>query len=226
MALILSIETSTDVCSVALHEKGVLQVHQVHQVEKSHSTLLPKIALDICREIQKKINDIDAVAVSGGPGSYTGLRIGFSVAKGFAYSLQKPVLTVPTLDIMIEAVRGQFQGQYFLGAMMDARRMEVYIKVENEKGTEIWAPQAKILTPDSFDSFEKPLYLFGNGMPKFRTLSESENLFFIDDIIPEARHMGRMAFYKFEQGQLEDVAYCEPEYLKKWQTTTPKKKFI
>ena len=226
MALILSIETSTNVCSVALHANGILVSHQVHQVEKSHSSLLPGIALEICQEKNKSLQDLNAIAISEGPGSYTGLRIGFSTVKGLAYTLEVPAISVPTMDIMLEALRGKCKGEHYLCAMMDARRMEVYTKMEDHKGGEVWKVQPKILDESTFREFEKPVYLFGNGMPKFRDIVTQENLIFIDDIFPDAANMGRMALKRFEKGRFEDVAYFEPNYLKEWRTTTPKKKLV
>lgn len=226
MALILSIETSTNVCSVALHREGSLLTSQVHQVDKSHSSLLPGIALEICEEASVSLNDVDAFAVSEGPGSYTGLRIGVSTAKGFSFTLNKPIISVPTMDIYLEAVRGKFKGEFFLCPMMDARRMEVYTKMEDQEGNLVWELQPKILEEDSFKEFEKALYLFGNGMPKFREITNQENLIFIDDIYPDAKNMGRIAWEKYQTEDFEDVAYFEPNYLKEWRTTTPKKQLI
>lgn len=226
MALILSIETSTNVCSVALHREGSLLTSQVHQVDKSHSSLLPGIAIEICEEANVTLNDVDAFAVSEGPGSYTGLRIGVSTAKGFSFTSNKPIISVPTMDIYLEAVRGKLKGEFFLCPMMDARRMEVYTKMEDEKGVLIWDLQPKILEEDSFKEFEKSLYLFGNGMPKFREITNQENLIFIEDIYPDAKNMGRIAWEKYQAEDFEDVAYFEPNYLKEWRTTTPKKQLI
>ncbi|WP_370089053.1 tRNA (adenosine(37)-N6)-threonylcarbamoyltransferase complex dimerization subunit type 1 TsaB [Ekhidna sp.] len=226
MALILCIETSTMVCSVALHRDGELLSNQTHQVEKSHSSLLPGIGLDICKEANVKFNDLDAVAVSAGPGSYTGLRIGVSTAKGICYTLKKKLIAIPSLDVMAEAVRGKFLGEHLLCPMMDARRMEVYTQIEDQDGQVIWDLQPKILDDESFKEFKQPLYLFGDGMPKFREISNQENLIFIDDIFPDAVNMGRLAFEKFQKEEFEDVAYFEPNYLKEWRTTTPKKQLL
>ncbi|MEQ6167878.1 MULTISPECIES: tRNA (adenosine(37)-N6)-threonylcarbamoyltransferase complex dimerization subunit type 1 TsaB [unclassified Ekhidna] len=226
MALILSIETSTMVCSVALHKNGELLANQVHQVEKSHSSLLPGIGLDVCKEANVTFNDLDAVAVSSGPGSYTGLRIGVSNAKGICYTLKKPFIAIPSLEIMTEAVRGKFLGDHLLCPMMDARRMEVYTQMEDQNGKKIWDLQPRILDENTFNDFKKPLYLFGDGMPKFREIANQDNLIYIDDIFPEAQNMGRLAQEKFDNEDFEDVAYFEPNYLKEWRTTTPKKQLL
>lgn len=214
------------VCSVALHQDGDLVADQVHQVEKSHSSLLPGIGLEVCEEGNVKFDDLDAVAVSSGPGSYTGLRIGVSTAKGICYTLNKHLIAIPSLDVMTEVVRGKFLGDHFLCPMMDARRMEVYTQVENQNGELIWELAPKILEEDSFKEFELPLYLFGDGMPKFREIADQKNLIFIDDIFPEAKNMGRLALEKFKNQKFEDVAYFEPNYLKEWRTTTPKKQLL
>lgn len=226
LALILSIETSTKVCSVALHKNGEVLSKQLHQIEKSHSSLLPSIVIDICKEVNVAFEDLNAIAVSSGPGSYTGLRIGVSTAKGFAYTLGIPLIGIPTLDIMLEAVRGKFQGDFYLCPMMDARRMEVYTQMEDQNGSVVWELQPKILDEETFNAFEKPVYVFGDGMPKFREIVQQDNLIFIDDIYPDAVYMGRMAFEHFQKAKFEDVAYFEPNYLKEWRTTTPKKQLI
>lgn len=226
MALILSIETSTMVCSVALHRNGQLLCNQTHQVEKSHSSLLPGIGVEICEEAGLSFKDLDAVAVSSGPGSYTGLRIGVTTAKGIAYTLNKKLLSIPSLDIMSEALRGRFKGDHILCPMMDARRMEVYTQAEDQDGNMLWDLQPKILDENSVAEFTVPTYLFGDGMPKFREIVNQDNLIFIEDIYPDAMHMGRLAESKFMAGLFEDVAYFEPNYLKEWRTTTPKKQLL
>lgn len=226
MALILSIETSTMVCSVALHRDGVLLTNQLHRVEKSHSSLLPGIALDSCKEIGVTFQDLDAVAVSGGPGSYTGLRIGVTSAKGICYTLKKPLIAIPSLDVMTEAVRGKFLGEYFLCPMMDARRMEVYTQLEDQLGKKVIQLQPFILEQNSFEGLEKTIYFFGDGMPKFKDIATNDRFIFIDDVFPDAANMGRMAFEQYENKQFEDVAYFEPNYLKAWRTTTPKKQLL
>lgn len=171
-------------------------------------------------------HDLDAVAVSAGPGSYTGLRIGATTAKGFCYALSIPLIAIDTLDILIETVSSKVQGAHLLCPMLDARRMEVYTKMLDEQGKEIWPLQSKILDKDSFVEFQKTTYIFGNGMPKFREIASQENLVFIDDIYPDASNMGRLAFGRYNSSTFEDVAYFEPNYLKEWRTTTQKKQLL
>ena len=226
MALILSIETSTMVCSAALHRDGELLSDQVHQVEKSHSSLLPGIGLDVCKAANMSFNDLDAVVVSSGPGSYTGLRIGVSTAKGICYTLKKKLISIPSLDVMTEAVRGKFLDDHLLCPMIDARRMEVYLQIEDQDGKRIWDLAPKILDENTFELFTRSLYLFGDGMPKFREIANQENVIFIDDIFPQAKNMGRIALEKFQNDNFEDIAYFQPNYLKEWRTTTPKKQLL
>lgn len=214
------------VCSVALHRDGELLSNQVHQVEKSHSSLLPGIGLHVCKEAGVTFDNLDAVAVSSGPGSYTGLRIGVSSAKGICYSLDKKLISIPSLDVMTEPLRSKFPGDHLLCPMMDARRMEVYTQIEGQNGNEVWPLAPKILDEKTFVEFDLPLYLFGDGMPKFREIVDQDNLIFIDDVFPDAKNMGRMAEEKFQNANFEDVAYFEPNYLKEWRTTTPKKKLL
>ncbi len=211
---------------MALHRDGELLANQIHQIEKSHSSLLPGIGLDICNESNVKFSDLDAVAVSSGPGSYTGLRIGTSTAKGICYTLKKKLIAVPSLDIMAESIRGKFSGNHLLCPMMDARRMEVYTQIEDQNGSVIWNLQPKILDENSFSEFDQPVYLFGDGMPKFKEIANQKNLIFIDDIFPDAVNMGRLALEKYQKEAFEDIAYFEPNYLKEWRTTTPKKQLL
>jgi tRNA threonylcarbamoyladenosine biosynthesis protein TsaB len=226
LALILSIETSTDVCSVALHQEGILLENQLHQIDKSHSSLLPGIAGEILDKAGFAVTDLQAVAVSSGPGSYTGLRIGVTTAKGFCFSSNLPLIQIDTLSILIEALKGKFKGEHNLCPMIDARRMEVYTTVVDQDLNEQWPVQAKILDENSFKEFHKPTYIFGNGMQKFKEIEKQSDLIFIDEIVPDAVNMGRLAFEKFKQSTFEDLAYFEPNYLKEWRTTVPKKQLL
>ena len=226
MSFILSIETSTSTCSVAIHNSGKLIAHQVHQAEKSHSSLLPSIVEELLKDANLSLETLEGIAVSGGPGSYTGLRIGVTTAKGICYALSIPLISVGTLDVMIEAVINKFGGDHYLCPMLDARRMEVYTKVVNQDLKEIWSLQPKVLEERSFSEFTKPTYLFGNGMPKFREISKQENLILIDDIFPDAANMGRISFKKYQSSSFEEIAYFEPNYLKEWRTTVQKKQLL
>ena len=130
------------------------------------------------------------------------------------------------MDVMLEATRGKFKGKHLRCAMMDARRMEVYTKMVDERNNPVWETQPKILDTETFESYQETVCIFGNGMPKFRDIATQSNLEFIDGIVPDAVNMGRIAYDRFTAERFEDVAYFEPNYLKEWRTTTPKKKLV
>ena len=223
MALLLGIETSTNSCSVALHQNEKLLAGKQHFAEKSHASLLPGIAENLLKEAGVAYRDLDGVAVSAGPGSYTGLRVGAASAKAFCYALEIPLLAVGTLDIMVAGVMGRFKGVHYLCPMLDARRMEVYTKLADHQANEIRPACAVVPDPHIFAEWKEPVYVFGNGMPKFRNIAFKKNLIFVDGEYPDARHMGRPAYRKFQQSLFENIVLFEPYYLKKWQTTTRKK---
>ena len=228
MALILSIETSTNVCSVALHANGILVSHQVHQVEKSHSSLLPGIALEICQEKNKSLQDLNAIAISEGPGSYTGLRIGFSTVKGLAYTLEVPAISVPTMDIMLEALRGKCKGEHYLCAMMDARRMEVYVALFNENNQLIRPPQSEIIMEDTFATYLQQghqIILSGNGAEKCKSVLNSPKIQY-NSVKTSSTHLVPLAKEAFINKIFADLAYYEPFYLKPPNITTPKKNIL
>jgi tRNA threonylcarbamoyladenosine biosynthesis protein TsaB len=224
MAIILSIETSTRVCSVAIHQEAVLLAHQSYHLEKSHSHLLPGIVEELLANADCAGRDVSAIAVSSGPGSYTGLRIGVSTAKGLAFGWGLPFIAVPTLEIMTEQVKPFFEEAY-LCAMLDARRMEVYARLSLGP-EEIWNTRALIVEADSFAGIQDgPIYLFGDGAEKTRGVIQQDNVHWIPNIYPDAGFMGRLAFEKFQNEEFEDLAYFEPQYLKPFQAK-PSKKLI
>ena len=222
MSWIISIETSTNICSIALHYQGKLKSSITRQAEKSHSKLLPGLVLETCKKSEISLQDLKAVAVSVGPGSYTGLRIGVSSAKGLCYALSIPVISITSLDSMIEAVKGK--DTYNLCPMIDARRWEVYTKLVDHKGNKIWSEQAKILEENMFQTVPNTTYIFGNGMNKFKEIANQNNLIFVENIFPNASNMGMLAYKKYVLEAFEDLAYFEPNYLKEWQAFTDPKK--
>ena len=204
-----------------MHEDGALLAGECHQIEKSHASLLPGIANEVVKKAGKRLKDLAAVAVSSGPGSYTGLRIGVTNAKGLCYGLDIPLISVGTLDVLSAAVRDRLKGEFFLCPMLDARRMEVYTKLVDQDDQVIWETQPKILDASSLSDIDGITYVFGDGMPKFREVATSDQLVFIADIFPDASNMGELAFRKFQNSAFEDIAYFEPNYLKEWRTTSP-----
>lgn len=230
MAVILNIETSTNVCSAALTAEGMILVHRENYDGQNHATLLSdfiKDCLDHCAEHEIKL---DAVAVSIGPGSYTGLRIGLSEAKGIAYGLNIPLIAIDTLKIM--AVNVMFadtslQGDELFVPMIDARRMEVYTAVYDFVLQPIVAPTPLILQPDSFSKFadERQLLIFGNGSDKATDILQLPNARFIKGIEPLAVDMLPLSEQAFHNRCFADLAYSVPAYLKEFQGSKPKKLF-
>ncbi|MEA4936869.1 MAG: tRNA (adenosine(37)-N6)-threonylcarbamoyltransferase complex dimerization subunit type 1 TsaB [Paludibacter sp.] len=229
MMIILHIETSTQICSVALSEDSNCIFFISNDEGMNHAALLSSFiqqALDMLKSSDRQLN---AVAVSSGPGSYTGLRIGVSTAKGICYGLNIPLISVSTLEIMtIEALKRlstEAEDHYFI-PMIDARRMEVYDAVF-DAGMNLLRPvTADIITEDSFINYlkENRVYIFGNGSAKCKTLLKSSNAYFIDNIHPLAENMIQPAIKKYKENNFEDVAYFEPFYLKEFQATVPKNK--
>jgi tRNA threonylcarbamoyladenosine biosynthesis protein TsaB len=225
--IILHIETSTHVCSVALSEREKCIFKQSNYDGMNHAAMLSLFiqeALDLLKNAGKKLG---AVAVSSGPGSYTGLRIGVSTAKGLCYGLGIPLISVSTLEIMvIEALKSLSPDKNCLFVpMIDARRMEVYDAIFNANGLIVREIAASIIDENAYAAWleKHPLCFFGNGAEKCKQVITSPNATFIDDIHPLAENMIQPALKKYQQQQFEDVAYFEPFYLKEFQATTPKK---
>ncbi len=222
MAYILSFETSTQVCSVALHQEGILisssEIHTSH----SHSEKLTLLAQQILENAQIELAQIEAIAISKGPGSYTGLRIGVSTAKGLCFALQKPLISVSTLQTMAWEVRNLvFDDTILICPMIDARRMEVYCAIFDIHFKEILPISAQIITENSFEDLLKQhqIIFVGDGAKKCQNiLSFQSNALFsrTQTIYPHAKNMGEIAFQKFKSQNFEDVAYFEPFYLKEF----------
>ncbi|MBB6612998.1 tRNA (adenosine(37)-N6)-threonylcarbamoyltransferase complex dimerization subunit type 1 TsaB [Pontibacter sp. Tf4] len=219
MALLLSLETSSTVCSVALHRDAQLLGISELQIEKSHSSHITVMINQLIENCGYELKQIDAVAVSGGPGSYTGLRIGSATAKGICYALDKPLISVSTLhSLALQVIQvTPDPEQYYFCPMLDARRMEVYTCVVDNKLNETLPVEPIVLDADRFSAElqAKPVIFFGSGAGKFKQFQEANpRALFIDTIVPSAKPVGELALQKYNQQLFEDVAYYEPFYLK------------
>lgn len=231
--LILNIETSTNVCSVSLTgETGTVLASRENTEDKSHSALLAVFIDEVMKESGNSFDDLSAVSVSMGPGSYTGLRIGVSTAKGICYAKSIPLIALNTLDIMVSGfLRSKVNflpekvNNAILCPMIDARRMEVYMALYNNSGTRIRDTSAEVIDENTFGELLKgnTLYFFGNGAAKFKDIITTPSAKFIDGIYPSAKEMGKLSYELFQQGKFVDLAYFEPFYLKDFVTTLPKK---
>lgn len=218
MALILQIETATTSCSVALSRDGnTIAVKELNE-RNAHASSVTLFIEDVMKAGNYSMKDLDAVSVSMGPGSYTGLRIGVSTAKGLCYALDIPLISVNTLTSMASKMQEQYQTREVLFCpMIDARRMEVYTAVFDKAVNALQPVEAKIIDSDSFAELldQNIVVFFGDGAPKCKdVLGANPNAVFVDDFINSAADMSKLAFEKFGQQQFEDVAYFEPYYLK------------
>jgi tRNA threonylcarbamoyladenosine biosynthesis protein TsaB len=233
MALILNIETSTPVCSVAISQDSKIIGILESRKDKSHAAYLAPFIHEIVEKNSIEKSSLDAVAVSRGPGSYTGLRIGVSTAKGITYALNKPLIAVDTLQAMAsglvkklyQEVPGSFDPDTWLCPMIDARRMEVYsafFDVHFKQQREI---NAEIIDARSFQDIlsRRKVLFFGTGAEKCKTILEHPNASFIDHFFPSAEYMIPFSEEKFHRQEFENVAYFEPFYLKNFIATIPRK---
>ena len=218
MAIVLSLETSGGVCSVALHEgEELIAVVEIHR-EQSHAAKLAVLINEVVQLAGIGLDKVQAVAVSSGPGSYTGLRIGVSTAKGLCYALSVPLIAVGTLELMATAVSKVNVMQAWLCPMIDARRMEVYCRLSDATGNELQGVEARVIDEMSFagelDSHH--IIFFGDGAEKCTDVIKHDNAAFIHGVRPSAAHMGGMAAAKLQSGRIEDIVAFEPFYLKEF----------
>jgi tRNA threonylcarbamoyladenosine biosynthesis protein TsaB len=226
---ILAIETSTEICSVCLSKKGEVILLKETSGVNQHSTLVSVYIDEIAKQTDISLNQLDAIAVSMGPGSYTGLRIGVSTAKGLCYALDKPLIAISTLEAMaLKAIKHLTEDDPLTDAlfcpMIDARRMEVYCAIFNQ-ALKIEIPvTAEVIDNNSFLNYSN-LFYFGNGAAKCRELLDpNPRLHFIDRIYPSAIEIAELALAKLQSGQFENTAYFEPFYLKEFVAGLPKVK--
>ena len=219
MATILHIETSTEVCSVAVSQDGLCVFEREDREGPNHAVKSGVFIDEALSHIDSQLLTLDAVAVSGGPGSYTGLRIGVSTAKGICFGRDARLISVPTLEVLCVPVLLQEkvkEDDALLCPMLDARRMEVYAALFDRSLREVRPTQADIVDGDTYRAFldERPVYFFGNGAAKCVEVINHPNARFIEGVVPLARWMFPLAERRFFDQKFEDVAYFEPFYLK------------
>ena len=229
MPVILNIDTSTSVCSVALCNDGHCVMHREDYQGRNHATVLSLYIQDALAEAKDKQMPVDAIAVGIGPGSYTGLRIGLSEAKGLAYALKVPLIGVDTLQTLTVGVQFSdfFDPEVLFVPMIDARRMEVFSAVYDYALKPLMPGRPVIVEPGSYDEFleQGPVIFFGDGADKTRpVLGGHPNANFITEIYPLAQNMMALSERAYRNGDFLDLAYSVPSYLKEFQATTPRKK--
>ena len=227
MSLILCIETGTDICSVGIARDGELLSLRESCEGRDHARNLGLFVDELLRETNVAPDELDAVAVGKGPGSYTGLRIGVSMAKGICYGRNLPLIALPTLEVMCVPVllREDLPEDALLCPMIDARRMEVYAAIYDRALNVKREIAADIVDENSYLEFleKHPVYFFGNGSAKCREKITHPNAHFIDNIYPLAKWMFPLAEKAKAKGDFKDVAYFEPFYLKEFVASQPKK---
>ena len=234
MALILCIETGTDICSVGLARDGEIVSLRESDEGRDHASKVGVFVDELFRQTGITPDEIDAVAVGKGPGSYTGLRIGVSFAKGLCYGTGKPLIAVGSLDALMEVAREDYEagiidvpdwGTAKLCPMVDARRMEVYAQIFDTEGNPLTEVAAEVVDDHSFAVWRKEgrLVIFGNGAVKCAEVLP--DVTFVD-VVPSVRGMAPLAQKAFDRGEFADVAYFEPFYLKDCVVTTSKKKLF
>lgn len=229
MACILHLETSTNVCSVAFSENGNTLFRKESYEGQAHAVLLGIYVEEALQAARTGGLMPDAVAVSSGPGSYTGLRIGISMAKGLCFGYGIPLISVPTLELLAStAFRRHVPEADFLCPMLDARRMEVYTAVYDAAMQLVQPARAEVVTPESYTGWQERgrVCFFGNGAAKCREVISPANALFLENVYPLAADMVPLAEAAFAGKRFEDVAYFEPFYLKEFQATVPKNKVL
>lgn len=222
MSFILNIETATKNCSVAIAKNGqTILCKEIAEEGYSHAEKLHLFIENVITEAQITVHDLSAVAVSQGPGSYTGLRIGVSAAKGLCYALSIPLIAVDTMCILASQVKVD---EGLIVPMLDARRMEVYSSVFTSGLEIIREVRAEIITVDSFKEYEETIYFVGDCAHKCKPVLTKKNFVFLEQVqLPSAKDMSKISFERYQKSDIVDVAYFEPYYLKDFMITPSKK---
>jgi tRNA threonylcarbamoyladenosine biosynthesis protein TsaB len=213
LSYILNIETATKNCSVALAKDGeTIFCNEISELGYSHAEKLHVFIEEIIAKAGITAKELNAIAISSGPGSYTGLRIGVSAAKGLCFALEIPLISVDTLTSLASQAK---VSDGIIVPMIDARRMEVYSAIFNAKNEMIRKVEAEILTESSFEGFSETIYFVGDSNEKAKAILNKPNFIFLDEIVyPSAKEMSALSYNKFQENTFEDLAYYEPYYLK------------
>ena len=221
MSIILNIDTATERASVCISENGRKLLIKNSENQKEHASFIHIAIEGLLKETNIRLNSVDAIAVTSGPGSYTGLRVGMATAKGFCYALSKPLITVGTLEAMaISAlIENNYSPDYLYCPMIDARRLEVFTAVYNNQLQQVVEPGARVLEEETFDPFirEYKVLFFGSGSMKYNEMIESTNAFF-SSVHHSAEHVRILAHKAFEIKQFANLSNSQPEYLKEFHT--------
>lgn len=220
MALLLSLETSSKICSVAVHNNADLISSTELHIEQSHASKLAPIIESTLKVAGIERSHLSAIVVSSGPGSYTGLRIGVSTAKGLCYALRIPLIAINTLDITAYEVSRVNSDNALLCPMIDARRMEVYCKITDNDLKDVLPVEARVIDENSFKDLlqSNRIYFFGDGALKCQSVIKHVNAGFLDGIYPKASLLGKLGYQKFIHNETEDLVSFEPFYLKQFFT--------
>jgi tRNA threonylcarbamoyladenosine biosynthesis protein TsaB len=224
MSLLLSLETSVKVCSVAIHDGGELLATSEIHIEQSHASKLAVLIDEVKNKVGIEYKQLSAVAISSGPGSYTGLRIGTSTAKGLCFALNLPLISIGSLELLAFQMKDQNPQQAHLCPMIDARRMEVYCLITDAALNIIHPTEAKVIDEDSFREYleKNAIAFFGDGSDKCKEKITHQNAHFVSGVYPKASQLGQMAFEKFQKKEFEDLVSFEPHYLKEFMIKQPK----
>lgn len=226
MSFILNIDTATELAHVSIAKDGIVLKSYQNELQKDHGSFLQPAVQQLCKDTEIELKNIDAISVTGGPGSYTGLRVGLASAKGLCYALSKPLIMLNTLEVLTASAFSTAndtltEDTNLFCPMIDARRMEVFTAIYDKQLTESLSPCAMILHEHSFQEQLKKDHIsfFGSGSEKWKVICHEQNASFIKVAIkPEA--MGALSFTRFSMSKFYDAAYSEPFYLKEFQTVT------
>ncbi len=221
--MILSLETSVKICSVAIHDQGKLVASKEIHIEHSHASKLAVLIDEVIKESLIEVNQLNAIAVSSGPGSYTGLRIGTSTSKGLCFALEIPLISIGSLELLAYQMNKRNVSNAYLCPMIDARRMEVYCEVFDSSLKIVKSIEAKVIEPSSFVDLleENEIIFFGDGSDKCKEQITHPKAKFVSGIYASASEMGELIYQKFQKQRFEDLTSFEPHYLKEFMIKKP-----